>query len=450
MKNSQLVFSNFSRGADLWKKFVSTYSTAALLFAFVVAISFSINNYITKKLTLNISPDIISEIDSQELDGSENLSEVIVKKGDTLSKIFAKQNISSQELSEITKALKAKKIEFNLMPGQVITFEYSVSDIDYSQDSLNDYLLKEVNIALSSTRNIVITKSNGIYEIKDIQAQLKRMFVKHNVKIKNSFVEALMRIGINASNIQELVNAYSYQVDFQRQIKSGDTISVVTEKFYSEDGDFVHGGKVLYSSLNLSGNVHNIYWFKDEKSGSSQYYSENGMSVKRNLLRTPINVARVSSGYGKRHHPVLGYTKMHKGIDFAAPTGTPILAAGDGVIKEMGYRGAYGNIIRIKHSANLTTAYAHASKFPSNLKVGSKVKQGQVVAFVGKTGRATGPHCHFEVIINGKNVNPMSVQTTPGVELKSKSLAMFNKHKKLLQEYLKELEENKPSLLANI
>lgn len=430
-------------------KLFNTYSALVFLFIFVSILSFSISNYVTKRLTLDFVGSDVDILTSEEIEADSALSEVIVKKGDNLGKILSSQKMSKQDIAKIVKEIEKQNIEFSLKPGQLVTFDYSISEEDYGQDALNDYLLKEINISIDATRNIVITKSKGEFIVKDIKATLKKMFVRNHVKINSSFTDALAKIGVSAGNIQELVSAYSYQIDFQRQIKSGDSITVITEKYFTEDGDFAHNGKVVFSSLNLSGNNHNIYLYTNKENGTSQYFSESGKSVRRSLLRTPVNVARISSKFGMRNHPTLGFTKMHKGVDFSAPIGTPILAAGDGVVKEIGYRGAYGNIIKIKHSSNLTTAYAHASKF-AKLKVGSKVKQGQIIAYVGRTGRATGPHLHFEVLINGKHVNPMSVQTTPGTELKKDALKLFEKYKKTMQAYVNDLEDGKPASLSSI
>ncbi len=433
-------------------KLTGIYYTSALLFIFVTIVSLSISNYVTDKLAFDLYPNDLASLNSDQIAESDvlSLSEVTVKKGDTLGKILANQQMTSSDATAILQAIKKSNINIVLRPGQLITFDYNVSDKDTNNDALNDYLLKEITIQMDKVRNIVVSKTNGDFLVKDITIPLKRMFVKYDVAINNSFIKALTSVGISAANVQELVGAYSYQVDFQRSIKSGDTISILAEKFYTEDGEFVHGGKVMYSSLNLSGKNYNIYWFKDKKTGNGQYYSETGKSVKRNLLRTPINVARISSNFGSRHHPVLGYTKMHKGVDFAAPNGTPILAAGDGVVTEAGYRGAYGNIIKIKHSSSLTTAYAHASKFASNMRPGTKVKQGQIIAFVGSTGRTTGAHCHFEVLINGKHVNPMSVQTVPGLELKADALKLFHAHKQNLQKQSEELVPGTPVELSSL
>ncbi|MDX1923719.1 MAG: M23 family metallopeptidase [Rickettsiaceae bacterium] len=434
----------------LESKAFGSYIAAVLMFILVTSVSFSVRNYVTDRLSF----DIYSEKFLESMEDPESVAEVRVKKGDTLKKVLLEQRLSKNEVASIIKTLKKSNIDVTLKPGQVIQFDYAMSDIDDDSEDdsniLNAYSLKKINIELSNIRSVQITNDNGAYSARDIQAKLIKKYVAHKVQIKNSLATSLLKVGISTSNIQEIIGAYSYQVDFQRQIKNGDTIEVIVEKFYSENDDFIHNGKVIFSSLNLSENNYNIYLYKDHQSGQTQYYSESGKSVKRSLLRTPINVARISSKFGKRQHPVNGFTQMHKGVDFSAPSGTPILAAGDGVIKEMGYMGAYGNIVKIRHSPSLTTAYAHASKFAPNVKVGSKVKQGQVIAYVGRTGRATGPHCHFEVIINGKHVNPMSVQTTPGLELKSKTLADFEKYKKQIKQFASSIEHGKPTILASL
>ena len=240
----------------------------------------------------------------------------------------------------------------------------------------------------------------------------------------------------------DLVNIYSHQVDFQRQVKPGDNLNLIVEKYITEDGQFSHYGKVVFASLNLSGKNYNIYRYAHDGSDNMQYFSEDGKSVKRNLLRTPIGVARISSHFGNRKHPILGYTKMHKGVDFFAPKGTPIYAAGNGVITDLGWRSGFGNYVQIRHSSTLATAYGHANAFAKGLTRGSTVKQGQIIAYVGQTGRATGPHLHYEVKINGKQVNPLSIKTSPGIELSGKKLQDFSTFKKKIGKLHNDLNED--------
>lgn len=443
LKENEFV-SNFSN------KLSFGLSSVVLILSIAAIITFGVSNYVVSNIASKISGNSnISEAQSitTEEQSEQTFKEVEVINGDTLSRIFGIQDLTNNDSYGIISALKKAKVKFHLKPGQKITFDYT---IDNSEENLSKYALNEVSIIIDKYRSILITKNGDNFDVKEIKTELNKKFVKHEVRIDNSFVSALSSLGLSASNIQELVNAYSYNVDFQRQIRRGDSIKVLCEKFYTENDEFVHNGRILYSSLNLSGKNYNIYWFKKPKGKYGEYFSESGKSVKRSLLRTPLDVVRISSKYGRRKHPVLGYTKMHKGVDFAAPTGTPIKAAGDGVILDIGYRGAYGNFVSIRHNSSTVTAYGHASRFAKNLKRGSKVKQGQIIAYVGRTGRATGPHCHFEVRINGKHVNPMTVHSAPGATLSKKDMILFKKQKESLIKYTAESQNNTPFSLAQL
>lgn len=450
MKQTQLLFKENSSNTGFYSKISFSFSYVIAILSVTAIITFGISNYINFKINEKIGNSSYSK-GNGDLESEENshFSQITVQKGDTLSRILGLQELKNNEIYNIVNAIKRAKIKYNLKPGQIVTFDYDV--VESEEDSLSEYSLREINIILDRTRNILVSKSaDGIYKVKEIKAELQKKFVKHKVEVADSFVSTLSSLGLSAANIQEIVKAYSYEVDFQRQIKKGDTLNILCEKFYTNEGDFVHGGRILFSSLKLSGKEHNIYWFKPSKAMSGQYYTENGKSVKRSLLRTPVDVVRISSKFGMRRHPVLGYTKMHKGVDFAAPRGTPIKAAGDGIVKDMGKRGAYGNIVRIRHNNSTVTAYAHASRFAKNLKPGTRVKQGQVIAYVGNTGRATGPHCHFEVVINGKHVNPMSVHSSPGRLLTKAKLNEFTEYKNRLKSYSMNLAEGAPIELANL
>ena len=213
------------------------------------------------------------------------------------------------------------------------------------------------------------------------------------------------------------------------------------ETYETEDGDFARYGDVLYASLMVGGKTIPVYRYKSDD-GVVDYYRENGTSLKRILMQTPIDGARMSSGYGMRHHPVLGYNKMHKGVDFAAPRGTPIYAAGNGVVEKAGRHGGYGNYIRIRHSNGLKTAYAHMRKFAKGMSDGKRVSQGQVIGYVGTTGRSTGPHLHFEVLKNGKQVNPKSIKSSGGEKLAGKSLRNFQKEILLIKQKYAHLDND--------
>jgi len=234
-----------------------------------------------------------------------------------------------------------------------------------------------------------------------------------------------------------MINLYAYDIDFQRDIKSGDKFEMLVESFFDETGKKIKDGNVLFSSLTLKDKTVETYLHK--VGDRFEYFDSQGNSVRKSLLRTPVNGARISSGFGMRRHPILGYSKMHKGADFAAPTGTPILAAGSGSITYMGVKGGYGNYVQIKHNNDYSTAYGHASRFNKKFRNGSKVKQGDIIAYVGSTGRSTGPHLHFEVIYKGSQINPAKVKATSGIRLSGKDLIKFKLSKSEIDGYRKNI-----------
>lgn len=240
------------------------------------------------------------------------------------------------------------------------------------------------------------------------------------------FVDA-GQAGVPSSAIVSLIHIYSWDVDFQRDIRKGDRFEVFFDKKLDEDGNLIETGKIRYAKLTLSGREVPIYRYTMQD-GRTDYFKEDGKSIRRALLKTPIDGARLSSGYGMRHHPILGYSKMHKGIDFSAPLGTPIYAAGDGVIERRGRRGGYGNYLRIRHNNGLKTAYAHMKGFKSGQGVGSRVKQGEVIGYLGNTGRSTGPHLHYEILQNGRQVNPNSLDLPEGITLAAGDRQEFRDH----------------------
>lgn len=424
---------------------ILTFTSLLLFIALVIFVSFAVNNYVNDTLSITlVHPE------SDESQEAVSFKEIIVKKGDTIKSILIEQNIPKNDIEKIINLVKDGKLSPSLKIGQPITFEYETKITENDDEDLisETVFLNKIVIAIDKLKTIEVIRENDNFKVEEIIVPLNKEIVKSSVNIESNFMSALKKLGLSNNSIIELINAYAYQIDFQRQIKSGDTATVITEKYVTEDGKFSHHGKILYVSLNLSGKEYNIYRYSHDNNANNQaFFSEDGKSVKRSLLKTPLKVIKVSSNYGNRKHPILGYTKMHKGVDFAAPTGTPIYSAGNGVITEIGWKSGYGKFIQIKHSSTLSTAYAHASNFAKNLKVGSIVKQGQIIAYVGSTGRASGPHLHYEVKIDGKHVNPMSVKTTPGIELNGKNLDKFKQFKKEIKtlnvKLDKELQANK-------
>jgi murein DD-endopeptidase MepM/ murein hydrolase activator NlpD len=249
--------------------------------------------------------------------------------------------------------------------------------------------------------------------------------------VDTSLYQTARRHAVPDEALVNLANIFSWDIDFQRDVHPGDSFELVYERVESPDGE-VRGGEVLFASLDLRGRRLQAYRF-EHADGSHGYYDADGRSLRKWLMRTPIDGARLSSGFGPRRHPILGYNRMHRGVDFAAPTGTPIYAAGDGVLTYAGRKGAYGNYIQIRHNDEFSTAYAHMSRFADGVKKGSRVRQGQVIAYVGSTGRSTGPHLHYEVLQNGNQINPMSIKPQTANRLVGAELERFRRQIEVIE-----------------
>jgi murein DD-endopeptidase MepM/ murein hydrolase activator NlpD len=265
------------------------------------------------------------------------------------------------------------------------------------------------------------------YEAATIDKALERRKTAASAVIDSSLFEAGASVGVPIPVMAAMIRAYSYDVDFQRDVQPGDEFQVMYERYFTDDGAAARDGDILYAALNLGGKQMELFRYKT-RDGIVDYFNRQGESIRKALLRTPIDGARVSSKFGMRRHPILGFSKMHAGTDFAAPTGTPIYAAGNGVIEEIGRKNGYGNYIRIKHNQQIATAYAHLSKFGSGMRRGGRVQQGDIIGYVGTTGRSTGPHLHYEVMRGGRQINPMSVDLPTGVALEGRELVAFKHH----------------------
>lgn len=277
----------------------------------------------------------------------------------------------------------------------------------------------------SAEQSITVQRKGEGYAAAAKKHPLTLSTMAANVQVEGSLYESGVKSGIPAAAMASLTKVLSYNVDFQRDIKLGDSFRVIYDELHNPDGQLVRTGDIAYAELILNDRVVKVYRFK-QANGDYDYFDENGRTLKRSLLRTPVNAARMTSGFGMRRHPILGYSKMHRGVDFGAPTGTPIYAAGDGVIVERAYKGAYGNYVRIRHTGDMSTAYAHMSRFANGVQKGSRVKQGQVIGYVGTTGRSTGPHLHYEILVGGVQVNPLKVANVSLTEpLKGGDLARF-------------------------
>lgn len=422
-----------SKNNSSQKIFFLVSSIIVLTFTYMVYVA--VNNFINDSLSL--TPQIGSREEANIPVEEIVTTEVKVKKKDTLSKILHRQHISNSDIQKILQEVKKIDKKLVLSIGQTISFSFAIST--ESEDEKIEYL-RNIRIIQEKNKYIEINKIGSEFISRQVIIPFKKSLVRDSAIIETNFAQAARSLGLSNSNINDLINIYSYQIDFQRQIHKNDKIDLILEKYSNEDGIFSHYGKVLHATLTVSGKEYKIYLYSpDSNKKNMQYFSEDGKSAKRNLLRTPVPAARITSHYGKRKHPILGYTKMHKGIDFGAPRGTPIMAAGDGTIIQIGRNGSYGNFVLIRHNSRLSTAYAHATKFAKGMKKGSRVKQGQIIAYVGATGGATGPHLHYEVRIAGKQVNPLSIKTSPGIVLKGQKLEDFKSYQQKIHSLHKNL-----------
>ncbi len=348
---------------------------------------------------------------------------VEVKQGDTLMALLIDAGVVREEAHSAILALEEVFAPRELRPGQEIRLNLSVPAVRFI--SQRPPLLVGLSLQPSIERNVSVTRGlDGGFVAEAIERPLSVQLARAGSGIESSLFEAGEADKLPPTVMGEVIKAFSYDVDFQRDIQPGDLYEVIYERFDDEDGNLARTGDVLFASMTLSGKTIGIYHYTD-RDGFSDYYDQDGHSLRKALLKTPIDGARISSGFGMRKHPILGYSKMHKGVDFAAPSGTPIYAAGNGTIVKIGRNGGYGNYIKIKHANGYATAYAHLSKFAKGLKNGSKVKQGDVIAYVGTTGRSTGPHLHYEVLVSGSQVNPKDVKLPTGTTLTGKELALF-------------------------
>ena len=349
-----------------------------------------------------------------------------VLQGETFDNILNGYSINEKEIKEIKKKL-SKKVNLNkLNTNQKIRFVINQSD----------NIIKEFIFQLSNTEKIYLTRNIDTDEFNQkimVTKLKKKILYKENVILQSLYKSALDQ-KISANIIIEFARIYGFQVDFQRDIRKKDSFQILYEVFVNDNGKIVENGNIIFANLKLSGQNNSLYFF--DKKDSEGHYDKNGKSIKKALMKTPINGARLSSSFGMRKHPIDGFNKMHRGTDFAAPMGTPIMASGDGVVKKAGWCGGGGNCVVIKHNSTYQTVYAHMSKFANGVRSGVRVKQGQTIGYVGSTGKSTGPHLHYEVIVNGKRINSQKLKLPSGKVLKGEDRKLFET-KKIMIDVLK-------------
>ena len=289
--------------------------------------------------------------------------------------------------------------------------------------------VKKLIFQISNKERIILTQDleKNTYNQEIVLTKLEKNIIYNENIILQSLYKSAIDKEIPASVIVEFARIYGFQVDFQRDIKKRDRFQIMYEVFIDEKNKIIETGNILFANLILTGKENSLYYF--DKEGSNGHYDKNGKSVRKALMKTPINGARLSSPFGMRKHPIDGFNKMHKGTDFAAPMGTPIMASGSGVIKKAGWCGGGGNCVVIKHNSTYQTVYAHMSKFAKGIRGGVRVKQSQIIGYVGSTGKSTGPHLHYEVIVNGKKINSQTLKLPSGKILRGNDRKLFETKK---------------------
>ena len=342
-----------------------------------------------------------------------------VEIGETLDSILENYLINKKEI-EILKKKLSKKVNINkLKANQKINLT-----IDQSKNSIKEFIFQ-----ISNKERIVLTQDleSKIFSERVILTKLKKHINYSENIILQSLYKSALEKEIPASVIIEFARIYGFQVDFQRDIRKKDKFQIMYEVFVDEKKKIIETGNILFANLILSGEDNSLYYY--DAQGSIGHYDKNGKSIQKALMKTPINGARLSSPFGMRKHPIDGFNKMHRGTDFAAPLGTPIMASGSGVVKKAGWCGGGGNCVVIKHNSTYQTIYAHMSKFAKSIRAGVRVKQGQIIGYVGSTGKSTGPHLHYEVLINGKRVNSQTLKLPSGKILKGNERKLFETKK---------------------
>ncbi len=378
----------------------------------ILLLSKSLNNVYLKKtlntLTSNLKPRYVTKIYK-------------VQKGDTFEDIIGSINLPAQEKKKFYEVIKKQKEIKLLKKNQEVYFKLD------TKDTLQ---ILEFKLEVDKKRDLVLLRvaNKKDFISKIIEKNLIKVLIFKEGRIDSSLYNTATKLGIKPNTIIEFARLYGFQVDFQRDIWKGDSFQIIYEQFENEDGSLIESGDIIYSNLNIQGNDLNLYKFILANK-EIDYFDENGKSMRKTLMKTPINGARLSSPFGKRKHPILGFTKMHTGTDFAAPTGTPIMASGDGVVIRAQWCGGGGNCVKIKHNSVYQTVYAHMSKFGRGIKKGVKVKQGQIIGYVGSTGLSTGPHLHYEVIENGKKINSQKLKLPSGKTLKGEQRNRFEVNK---------------------
>ena len=372
--------------------------------------------------------------------------EIILQKGDTLISALTRIGASREEANKIYHSIKNDFNPSTLKAGQKIKLIVSVDTQDNDRLTDINYLVIDINAG----ERVITARNNDKFETFIEQDELKEKTNTVFGTISGNLSASMQKEGVPMRTVNNFINLFAYAIDFRRDLKKGDKFEIIYESQVNQDNEIIRTGKIIYAALVLRNQKIALYRYQDSH-GNADYYTANGQALKRTIDRKPLafKAARISSPFGRRLHPILKKHIIHWGVDYAAPKGTPIYAGGDGVVQVAKYNGGYGNYIKIRHNSEFSTAYGHMSGYAKGIHPGVRVTQGQVIGYVGSTGRSTGPHLHYEVIQNGKRVNPRTIKASTGENLSGKALAQFKQTVAGIdQKYLAANSDKKSSQLA--
>jgi len=406
-----------------------TYYLMALSFTLLIATTFFLYYHIN------------SDENWEFMQKKHFVEEITIKPGDSIFGIMEPYQISDHEIQKMLKKVK-KSIDLNkLKTNQLI-------QIEYLETLSGQKIPSSILIPIDHKKRIKIDLQEPEYQVTEINIEFFRTITQVSGSVNGSIVKSGLAAGVPTKNLTEIINVYSNKMDLAKDIKKGDKFLLLIEKFIAEDNSSFFYGKTLYASLTSKGEAKKLYRFKS--GNTDTFFDEQGKSTKTAITKKPIIAKRISSPFGIRIHPIFGHKRMHTGVDFAASIGTPVYAAGDGHIVHIGIHGAYGKYIKIKHNKKLHTAYAHLKGFAKGLKNGSLVKQNQVIGYVGSSGRSTGPHLHYEVLIDNKFVDPLKINFIPTNQLSGKLKEQFIQYKKIIDSYLIQEQTQESQLASNL
>ena len=414
-------------GKNKEKTVYSVLFTLILTWVILVTIFFKNDKEIVSQKTNTSQPNkditLIKEFFLQKIKSPFINIDYEIKSGDSIQKILKKLKIQNKEIQSVITQYKKYGNANQLLAGNKINI--------IIKENLSNKNHSIIKFSIPVTKSIIIEISKNNEEGKILSKKIitklyKKNFIAENV-ITNNLYSSAIDANINPNTIIEFAKIFGFEIDFQRDIRKNDYFRIVYDKYIDENGEFIKSGSILYAYMSVNGREIALYKFGNDQ--TYNYFDINGKSVEKALMKTPINGARLSSSFGMRKHPILGFNKMHQGTDFAAREGVPIMASGSGTVVKSGWCGGGGNCIKIRHNFAYETVYAHLKNFARGIKKNKKVKQGQIIGYVGTTGLSTGPHLHYEVIVNGKKVNSQKLKLPSGKSLKENERELFEIHR---------------------